>query len=152
MIVMDSMKMKFFTIEEANLLLPEVKSSIYEMSRTRDLLVEQLMQAGELKVKMGLNGNRKALKQKIEEIMGLQNNLAEYGKILMEKGLILRDLDKGLVDFPTIIAGDLGYFCWRLGEDSVDHWHPVNEGSRQLITHDIKILHQGDEGSSQNLN
>lgn len=47
---------------------------------------------------------------------------------LSEEGIILRDAERGLVDFPAEREGREIYLCWRLGEDSVGHWHEVDAG------------------------
>jgi len=43
-------------------------------------------------------------------------------------GVILRDVGMGLIDFPAIVAETEFYLCWRLGEDSIQFWHSVDEG------------------------
>jgi hypothetical protein len=47
---------------------------------------------------------------------------------LEEMGVLVKDLDTGLVDFPTLFRGEEVYLCWRMDEDDIDHWHGVNEG------------------------
>lgn len=47
---------------------------------------------------------------------------------LAADGVILRDAETGLVDFPADREGRLVYLCWRLGEDRVGHWHEVDAG------------------------
>ena len=42
--------------------------------------------------------------------------------------LVVRDLERGLVDFPAVIDGREVYLCWRLDEPSVGHWHGVEAG------------------------
>jgi hypothetical protein len=43
-------------------------------------------------------------------------------------GIILRDVESGLVDFPAERDGNEVYLCWRLGEDHVGYWHPPETG------------------------
>jgi hypothetical protein len=43
-------------------------------------------------------------------------------------GIILRDVESGLVDFPAERDGRLLFLCWRLGEDHVGFWHPPETG------------------------
>jgi hypothetical protein len=45
-----------------------------------------------------------------------------------ETGCIVKDLDMGLVDFPTIYQGREVYLCWKLGEPSIAWWHGTDEG------------------------
>jgi hypothetical protein len=43
-------------------------------------------------------------------------------------GIVLRDIDRGLVDFPAVIDGREVYLCWALGEDEVGFWHDMDAG------------------------
>ena len=43
-------------------------------------------------------------------------------------GCVVKDLDIGLVDFPALLGDEEVYLCWKLGEDSIDYWHRVEEG------------------------
>lgn len=47
---------------------------------------------------------------------------------LAEAGIVLRDADTGLVDFPSLRDGREVFLCWRLGEHEVGHWHEVDAG------------------------
>ena len=47
-----------------------------------------------------------------------------------ESGIVLRDIDRGLVDFPAVIDGREVYLCWELGEDDVAYWHDLDSGYR----------------------
>src|SRR5580698_4426525 len=63
-----------------------------------------------------------------------------------EMGVIVKDLDIGLVDFPTLLRGEEVYLCWRMDEDDIDHWHGVNEGfsGRRPIDKNFVDNHRGD--------
>ena len=43
-------------------------------------------------------------------------------------GVLVKDLDKGLIDFPYLRDDHVVYLCWQLGEDSVDYWHEIDTG------------------------
>ena len=43
-------------------------------------------------------------------------------------GIVIRDVDRGLIDFPAIRDGEEVYLCWELGEDSVEYWHDLESG------------------------
>ena len=45
-----------------------------------------------------------------------------------EMGVLLKDVEKGLCDFPYIKGGRMVYLCWHLGEDSIDYWHDLETG------------------------
>ena len=42
--------------------------------------------------------------------------------------VVLRDVDKGLIDFPAIRGGQEVYLCWLVDEDEVGYWHPLDSG------------------------
>jgi hypothetical protein len=45
-----------------------------------------------------------------------------------DMGVILKDVDKGLCDFPYMKQGRVVYLCWHLGEDSIEYWHDIETG------------------------
>jgi hypothetical protein len=45
-----------------------------------------------------------------------------------ELGALVKDVDRGLVDFPALRDGEEVLLCWRVGEDEIGFWHPVDEG------------------------
>lgn len=47
---------------------------------------------------------------------------------LADLDIVVRDLDQGIVDFPTVIEGRQAYLCWREGEPSINHWHDSRDG------------------------
>ena len=47
---------------------------------------------------------------------------------LQELGLLVKDLDEGLVDFPALRGGEEVLLCWHLGEDEVAFWHTLEDG------------------------
>jgi len=65
---------------------------------------------------------------------------------VQETGCLIKDLDIGLVDFPTLFRGTEVYLCWKLGETAIEFWHGVDEGfrGRKPIDQDFLDHHQGD--------
>ena len=47
---------------------------------------------------------------------------------IQETGVLVKDLDIGLVDFPSLMEGEEIYLCWKLGEDRIAFWHGTDEG------------------------
>jgi len=45
-----------------------------------------------------------------------------------ETGCVVKDLDVGLIDFPTLIDDETVYLCWKLGEKRIFYWHRMDEG------------------------
>ena len=57
-----------------------------------------------------------------------------------EMGVLVKDLDKGLCDFPYLKRDRVVYLCWQLGEDTIEYWHDVESGfsgRERLGEHDL---------------
>jgi hypothetical protein len=61
-------------------------------------------------------------------------------------GCVLKDLNIGLIDFPTLFRGEEVCLCWKLGEPQIEFWHGVEEGfrGRKAIDQDFRDHHSGD--------
>jgi hypothetical protein len=118
-----------FTVEEANQVLPLVRSVV------RDVVNDfrELRNAGRERraLEVETAGNRQAqrhidgLKDKVDQYSA---RIESYLRELSDLGLEVRDLELGLVDFPSLIDGEPAYLSWRLGEDDVSWWHPADKG------------------------
>ena len=47
---------------------------------------------------------------------------------IKEMGVLLKDVDKGLCDFPYMRQGRVVYLCWQLGEEAIEYWHDIETG------------------------
>ncbi len=93
---------------------------------------------GELVLAIGGNGGGYAatdLNEAQTELGGLADVALACVEKLEELGVVLKDLDLGLLDFPSVREGDEVLLCWQVGEDSVTSWHGLDEGyaGRKLI-------------------
>ncbi len=126
-------KMRLFTPEEANATLPEVRSLAERMVEERRALVAL---GGELEtVQAAIGGNGGSLDpgrvgELQEAVAGAAATLAGTVEELTGLGLQVKDLDRGLLDFPARHpeTGDTVLLCWQLGEPDVGHWHDLSEG------------------------
>jgi hypothetical protein len=55
------------------------------------------------------------------EIVRIINRIEAYG-------CLVKDIDLGLVDFPSMRDGRAVYLCWKAGEARITHWHGMDEG------------------------
>jgi hypothetical protein len=76
-------------------------------------------------------------------------SLAEVMKASLEKilatGCIIKDLDVGLLDFPSILDDEEVYLCWKLGEDRIRYYHRQDEGYSGRKPLDPRDLGPGDK-------
>jgi hypothetical protein len=125
--------MRFFTAEEANGELPVVRPVVERLVAARARFVTQNERLDALRAKVAGNGGGldpsevQAAQEEVDAVA------AELGSLIGELetvGVQLKDLDRGLVDFPARhpANGDVVLLCWELGEDEVGFWHDLEEG------------------------
>jgi len=110
-----------FTREEANAMLPELREWLARMREARQVM----LRSGErVRASVAGNGGGPEGQEYTEAVRTLRDGVER----LSAEGIVLRDVEAGLVDFPAERAGRLVFLCWRLGEDDVAHWHDVDTG------------------------
>ena len=110
-----------FTLEEANAALPELTAALERIRDARQVVFEH----GE-RVREGSRGNGGGAES--AESLEASRVLKREVERLAEEGIILREPESGLVDFPAERDGRVIYLCWRLGEPEVGHWHDPDTG------------------------
>ncbi len=94
-----------YTVEEARRLVPVVRSALLQLA------VE-----------------RRRPEPSVEVVRALLEHLESLG-------LMVRDLDEGLIDFPTVRGGERAWLCWKMSDGELGYWHTTREGfaSRQPL-------------------
>lgn len=115
---------RYYTVDEANALLPEVRQIVGTMLRAREAIVAARPEVWPVLEKSVGNGGSKKAGELIFEFEKVQTS----AKKLTELGLQLKDINTGLVDFLSLRDGREVYLCWRYDEPSVAHWHDLEAG------------------------
>lgn len=124
---------RFFTQAEAQALLPDVKRHAERLVGSRADQLAAHARIAELTAAAAGNGHgldRELLVALHEELDRANSTLAEAMTALEEIGVVVKDLDAGLVDFPALRDGEEVFLCWQLGERDVAWWHGLDEGFR----------------------
>jgi hypothetical protein len=114
---------RHFSAEEANSLLPQIEPVLRGLREARDRLTDAELHEA-LATAAPTNGGGDAGRKVGEAFLEVRARLSEVSEL----GLVLRDIDRGLVDFPTIVDGREAYLCWQLDEDEVAFWHDLESG------------------------
>ncbi len=124
-----------FSLEEANKMLPEIRSKVKRIVRTHRELRKLLESNRPLLETARKMGSAPVPANYFRGLERLQADLSEVGDI----GIQVKDLETGLIDFPTIRDGRTVLLCWRLGENQVGYWHEVDAGyaGRQPVDPDL---------------
>jgi hypothetical protein len=122
---------RHFTPEEANEALAEVRPLVERMVALRREHVAALARQEELDGRIRGNGGGippAELADTAAEVDREARALARVIDELVERGVEVKDIDVGLVDFPALRLGETVLLCWKLGEDEIGYWHTVDGG------------------------
>ena len=114
---------RHYTVEQANAALGWVAERIERLRSAREGLNDEEARAA-LQEAGPTNGGGEPGRVVSDAFLEMRNALVE----LQAMEVVLRDLDRGLVDFPSIRDGREVFLCWEEGEDEVAFWHDVDSG------------------------
>ena len=123
---------KLFDRREAEELLPAIEPFLEEAQKQKRALdsitadisnaaLRIMMLGGSLPPFAELN-RKKNQREKVAE------QLNQTVDEIQQTGCLVKDLDTGLVDFPSLRGGEKVYLCWKLGEERIGYWHGIEEG------------------------
>jgi hypothetical protein len=114
---------KHYTRDEARALLPRIKRWLTDLDRLRlNLEKHELRLRGLLDAGCDVGG---------ETANAWVRTLAEMQDILQEfeiRQIQIKDIERGLIDFPAIIGGREVFLCWEKDEDDIEFWHDLDAG------------------------
>ncbi|MBO8162707.1 MAG: DUF2203 domain-containing protein [Brevibacillus sp.] len=126
------MEKRYFTVEEANQLLPLLEQELLGLKKMKESFHELYQQ---LHLFKKLHPHLAETKYYQDTVFSLECKL-EFQELeaqmhlqsLHKQGIQIKDIDIGLVDFPAILDGEEVLLCWKLGEEKVAHYHGLHEG------------------------
>jgi len=139
-----------FTLHSAERLLPEIESGLREAIASKAAFEEAQNQLQAVAQRVMMLGGVLVDREKIQHYKLRREqqgrNLKTAVHNIQELGCIIKDLDIGLVDFPTLFRGEEVYLCWKLGEPAIEFWHGTQEGfaGRKPIDEEFREMHRGD--------
>ena len=122
---------RHFTREEATALLEEVRPVAEALVAHRRALTVAAARRAMITARISGNGGDfdpqepRELDEQLEREAEAVKRAVEQ---LQRLGVLVKDLDRGLVDFPTLRDGEEVLLCWQVGEGEIAHWHGVDEG------------------------
>ena len=122
---------RHFTLEEARGLVPWRQETFDGLAPLRDRvkrlngeiegLLDRMRSNGGSDAEERLELNRRALSEVSEA-------LADGLRRVLERGIVVRSVDRALVDFPSMREGRQVYLCWVDGGKDIDFWHELDTG------------------------
>jgi len=114
---------KHYTRDEARALLPSVRQWLAHLATLRRDLAG-LEKALSTLCAEGRDAGGDLVNQQTRGLADCLELLAEFNT----RQIQIKDLDRGLIDFPAIIDGREVFLCWELGEEDIDYWHDLQAG------------------------
>jgi hypothetical protein len=134
---------RYYQLDEANVQLDELGPLLLTLSQQRSQLIRLrdvvlaadagVPAAGNDEVRPDPRAEREAtpdegLRLTRLRMQGLIDQMQAAVARIDELGVVLRDIETGLIDFPALVNGRQVWLCWRLGEDQIDYWHELTSG------------------------
>ena len=122
---------KYFTPEEANRVLPQVRTLVIQIMHARQAIIDARPELWPVLEKGLGNGGSKKAGEVLVDFKRVEDGL----KGLQDIGVVVKDMSIGLIDFPALRNGREILLCWKFDEPQVTHWHDLQSGyaGRQKI-------------------
>lgn len=114
---------KHYTRDEARKLLPQVIEWLAELQSARDLLTHLDEQVGKA-VGMGDDLGGEMVNRYVRMLGKVKDILQRF----RTREIQIKDLDRGLIDFPAFVGGKEVFLCWESGEEDIEFWHDLTTG------------------------
>ena len=146
--------MKTFTLEEAQSLLPVMESLLKRAIEGKQLAQQVESGLSDLARRIYLSGGMRVDTDKVAKLRAemeghvqrVRESIAEIDSI----GVQVKDLDAGLLDFPCRLDDQVVMLCWRMGETTIEHWHPVDTGFKDRQPVDERFHRRSTSGNRPN--
>jgi hypothetical protein len=112
-----------FSLAEARAMIPQIAVALEEMKRLKRKLDKSGydLRAHQYFTRLGTNGTG-PYPAEVDQLIALHRQL-------VTQGIQVKDIDRGLIDFPSIREnGEEVYLCYMLGEQTIEHWHRISDG------------------------
>src|SRR5688572_28183647 len=114
---------KHYTIEQARALLPQIRewlAEIHQLRRRLKQLDERITQI----LTGGVDAGGESVNAQIKLLADLQRVFQEFE----QRQIQIKEIERGLIDFPAIIGGKEVFLCWEQDEDDIEFWHDLDTG------------------------
>ncbi len=120
---MDQQFQKHYTRTEARLLLPQIRDWLQQINHLR----EQMDKYDQRLLGMtnaGQDMGGETVNQSIKAAADIRELLMEFRK----REIFIKDVERGLIDFPALMGGREVFLCWEKDEDDIEFWHDIDAG------------------------
>jgi len=112
-----------YTPEEARALLPQVRDWLRKLQLLRGRLEKYDPQMNSL-LASGQDAGGATVSTWVRTVADMKTVLMEFQK----RDIQIKELDRGLLDFPAILGGKEVFLCWEQDEEDIEFWHDLHSG------------------------
>ncbi|HVX65048.1 MAG TPA: DUF2203 domain-containing protein [Bryobacteraceae bacterium] len=142
---------RYFTLAEAQAALGQLEAWLREATELKAALDDAEGEFHAEAERIRITGGAVARRETVVDVLRRREAAAARLRAVIESiqasGCLVKDLDAGLLDFPTLLRDREVYLCWKLGEPEIAFWHGIEEGfrGRKPIEQDFLDHHRGQE-------
>lgn len=114
---------KHYTLEQARALLPEVRQWLSQLAQLRQRLAQYDERLAEI-LTAGNDAGGDLVNHWVRTLSEVKSLLANFQK----REIQVKDLDRGLIDFPALVGGKEVFLCWEQDEEDIEFWHDLDTG------------------------
>jgi hypothetical protein len=114
----------YFTLETATAALELIRPWMDQLQLIRQDIIRNQPEAWPVIEKAAGNGGSRAASELAQSFEHLDKLVHQ----ILDTGVIVKDINTGLLDFPCLRDGREIYLCWRLGEERIEYWHEIDAG------------------------
>ena len=114
-----------FTLDEANSLIPWLAKKFRKLNMLRKEYVVAQTRIGDIQLTSDKAIDDAGLREVAEQLAWQIDQGIEE---ILDQGIIVRDVSRGLVDFPSLRDNQDIYLCWIGGEERIEYWHETDRG------------------------
>jgi hypothetical protein len=126
--------MTYFTIEQAEKCIPRVEKLLRKAQRLRDKIA-WLLETNDVILEVSSDeGFHYFMTEQVRVNKQFHRLYYQFYRVVEELntlGVIVKDVDEGLVDFPFKFNGSDAFLCWQMGENKIRFWHDCESGYEQ---------------------
>ena len=115
---------KHFTLEEARALLPQLRRIFADAQRRRQRVAEADEKLGKIVRDTGNDLGGPNVSGMMMDLLQMNAQMQRVQKL----GVVVKDFERGLLDFPHLREGREVFLCWELDEDDIEFWHDLDTG------------------------
>ncbi len=123
---------RLFSLSEATALIPRLETHLTKAKQGKIVLLRTKDEIKKASANAPHNGGSHEGPRYIKALEEIYESLND----IHEMGVIVKDMETGLCDFPYLLEGRVVYLCWKLGEDTIAWWHEIEDGynGRQALS------------------